>query len=80
VLSPLGLLPSLPGTGGGGALPPHLAILPVRVALQLLSGMPRHFLLLTNAGQVREGVGAVAGGVEVQWTGWGGGWVSVSPP
>ena len=42
-----GVLP--PALGGA---PPQLAILPVRVALSLLAGMPHRFLLLSDENQV----------------------------
>ncbi len=53
VLGPLGMLPSL--AGGADKTPPQLALLPVRVALRLLGGMPRHFLLLTDVNEVGWG-------------------------
>lgn len=73
VLGPLGgMLPP----HGLGASPPQLAVLPVRVALQLLAGMPRHFLLLTDGNEVRPWGHRIGRGV-CEWGDggvWGFGW------
>lgn len=67
VLGPLGgMLPP----HGLGASPPQLAVLPVRVALQLLAGMPRRFLLLTDGNEVRPWQRGIGRGV-CEWVdGW----------